>query len=33
MAEFREMAAAAGLEVLAARRNSEGRFMVECRTV
>jgi hypothetical protein len=31
MAEFRELAAAAGLEVVAAGRNSAGRFMVECR--
>jgi len=30
MAEFRELAAAAGLEVVAAGRNSGGRFMVEC---
>jgi hypothetical protein len=30
MAEFRELAVAAGLEVVAAGRNSAGRFMVEC---
>ena len=31
MAEFRELAATAGLEVVAAGRNAAGRFMVECR--
>jgi SAM-dependent methyltransferase len=30
MAEFRELAAAAGLEIRAVGRNSAGRFMVEC---
>jgi len=30
MAEFSELAAAAGLEIRAAGRNSAGRFMVEC---
>jgi hypothetical protein len=30
MAEFRKLAAAAGLQVEAAGRNSAGRFMVEC---
>jgi hypothetical protein len=31
MAEFRELAATAGLEIVAASRNSAGRFMVESR--
>jgi SAM-dependent methyltransferase len=31
IAEFRELAAASGLEVMGAGRNSVGRFMVECR--
>ena len=31
MAEFRELATTAGLEIRAAGRNSAGRFMVECR--
>jgi len=31
LAEFRALAAGAGLEVVAAGRNSAGRFMVECR--
>ena len=32
LAEFRELAHAAGLEVLAAARRPSGRFIVECRT-